>query len=84
MSEYSARCGLVFDDCFQRHDPGAGHPERPARLQAIREGLESAGLIQRCAPIALREATDALGEVTGRVTGQDVLDRIFSRFCVGK
>ena len=32
----------------------------------------------------LRQATDALAEVTGEVTGQDVLDRIFSRFCIGK
>jgi len=36
------------------------------------------------AALDLREATDALGEVTGRVGAQDVLDRIFSRFCIGK
>ncbi len=32
----------------------------------------------------LRVALDALGEVTGRVYTDDVLDRIFSRFCIGK
>jgi tRNA modification GTPase len=32
----------------------------------------------------LREATDALDEVTGRTTAEDVLDRIFARFCLGK
>jgi len=36
------------------------------------------------AALNLREASEALGEVTGRVTSQDVLDRIFSRFCIGK
>jgi tRNA modification GTPase len=34
--------------------------------------------------IHLQEATDALGEITGDSARVDVLDRIFSRFCVGK
>lgn len=33
---------------------------------------------------ALRAALDALGEVTGAVYTNDLLDRIFSRFCIGK
>ncbi len=32
----------------------------------------------------LRTALDALGQVTGAVYTDDVLDRIFSRFCIGK
>ena len=32
----------------------------------------------------LHEVIDALGEVTGTVIGTDLLDRIFSRHCVGK
>ena len=32
----------------------------------------------------LRLAVDAIGRVTGRVAADDVLDRIFSRFCIGK
>ncbi len=34
--------------------------------------------------LELREALGALGEVSGRALGDDVLERIFSRFCVGK
>lgn len=34
--------------------------------------------------VDLWEALDALGEVTGRRTSDDVLDAIFSRFCIGK
>jgi tRNA modification GTPase len=34
--------------------------------------------------IHLQEAIDALGEITGDSTKVDVLDQIFSRFCVGK
>lgn len=33
---------------------------------------------------ALRGALDALGEVTGEVTPDDVLGLVFSRFCIGK
>ena len=32
----------------------------------------------------LREASDALGEVTGRRTTDELLERIFSTFCIGK
>ncbi|MFP4382660.1 MAG: tRNA uridine-5-carboxymethylaminomethyl(34) synthesis GTPase MnmE [Spirochaetia bacterium] len=32
----------------------------------------------------LREALDSLGEITGEVSSADVLEDIFSRFCVGK
>lgn len=32
----------------------------------------------------LRRATDALGRITGRVGVEDVLDVIFSEFCIGK
>ncbi|MFM8634087.1 MAG: GTPase, partial [Planctomycetia bacterium] len=32
----------------------------------------------------LHEAIDALGDVTGAVIGTDLLDRIFSRHCIGK
>jgi tRNA modification GTPase len=32
----------------------------------------------------LRAATDALDEITGRTSPEDLLDRIFSRFCLGK
>jgi len=34
--------------------------------------------------LELREALGALGEVTGRAADADLLERIFSRFCVGK
>jgi tRNA modification GTPase len=34
--------------------------------------------------LELRESLAAIGEVTGRSVGEDLLDRIFSRFCIGK
>jgi tRNA modification GTPase len=32
----------------------------------------------------LRSATDAIGEVTGEIYNEDILDRVFGRFCIGK
>jgi tRNA modification GTPase len=32
----------------------------------------------------LRCAIDALGEITGETTAEDILDRIFGQFCIGK
>jgi tRNA modification GTPase len=34
--------------------------------------------------LSLREAMDALGEMIGHITTEDILDRIFSEFCIGK
>lgn len=54
-----------------------------AALQAahgIADGAGDAVLVAQ----ALRESADALGGITGRDVGEDVLDHIFARFCVGK
>ena len=32
----------------------------------------------------VRAAIDALGEITGAITTDDILDRIFRDFCIGK
>ena len=34
------RTGIVIDQRFEAHDPGPGHPERPARLATLRAALE--------------------------------------------
>ena len=58
MTANEAATGIVLDSSFEGHDTGPTHPERPARLRAIQQGVASAGLVDRCALIALREATD--------------------------
>ena len=52
-----SRTGLIWEpDCLE-HRTGPGHPESPQRLEAIRAGLEAAGLWQRCQRLPAREVT---------------------------
>jgi tRNA modification GTPase len=46
--------------------------------------LSRSGHAPELAAEELRLAQDALGEITGRVTTEDLLGRIFSDFCIGK
>jgi tRNA modification GTPase len=53
------------------------------RVRAARTTLR-AGLPADFVTIDLRAALDALGEITGQTVAPDMLDSIFSRFCIGK
>jgi len=50
---------LLTDPRFLDHDTGRGHPERPARLQAVVEGMERAGLGEALVRAGPRPATRA-------------------------
>lgn len=49
----------------------------------VQEGLEN-GLSGELLSMDLQDCLSALGEVTGRITNQEVLTNIFSKFCIGK
>ncbi|NBB93832.1 MAG: tRNA uridine-5-carboxymethylaminomethyl(34) synthesis GTPase MnmE [Gammaproteobacteria bacterium] len=70
--EYSAR---------QRHVDAIAHAgEHIRRGEAELAASGSGELLAE----ELRVAADALGEVTGRMTSDELLGRIFSSFCIGK
>ncbi len=50
--------GLVLHPCFEEHDTGALHVERPARLERLRTRFEISGLAARCARIEPEPADD--------------------------
>lgn len=52
-------------------------------LLAARKGVEAAAAPELVA-VDLRAAAEALGEITGHCDTEDLLGRIFSRFCIGK
>ena len=54
-----------------------------ASLRRLQEAQE-AGATPDLLAVDLAESMDALGEITGAVTNAEILDRMFSRFCVGK
>ena len=47
-------------------------------------GCDGGSLDEALLAVLLRQAIDSLGEVTGAVVGTDILDRVFSRHCIGK
>lgn len=59
-------------------------------LQRCRDSLDAAMMAAKAeipldiVSMDIQEAIEALGEITGEVTTDDVLDRIFGTFCVGK
>jgi acetoin utilization deacetylase AcuC-like enzyme len=51
------RVGLYDHPVFREHESGAGHPERPQRLDAVRQGIREGGLEPRLQVLTPREAT---------------------------
>jgi acetoin utilization deacetylase AcuC-like enzyme len=68
---------LVTHPRFLEHDTGPGHPERPARLDAVLAGVQSAELSDALVPMAPRPATRA---ELARVHPDAYLDAVES-FC---
>lgn len=52
-------------------------------LERVGQGLQD-GLSGELLALDLHDALDALGEITGQVSSQEVLNTIFERFCIGK
>ena len=81
--------GAALDRLLERYAPFVRRRTRVyARraLEAVRRALEGleAGLTPDAVLTDAEEALEALGELTGRTAKEEIVSRIFSRFCVGK
>ena len=54
--------------------------------ESLLKGIDSIkdGMSQEFVALDLRNAEDALGEIIGKVTTDDILNNIFKNFCIGK
>ena len=52
-------------------------------LQQARASIGE-GMAAELVAIDVRSAADALGEITGAITTDEILERVFSEFCIGK
>jgi len=57
------------------------HAEAQKARELLRQGMEENTVL---AAEHLRDALEFLGQVTGRTYYEELLDNIFSRFCIGK
>ncbi|MBI4126618.1 MAG: tRNA uridine-5-carboxymethylaminomethyl(34) synthesis GTPase MnmE [Deltaproteobacteria bacterium] len=57
--------------------------ESTAELQKASDAIARRDPIE-CVAHFLKRSQDVLGKITGAVTNEDLLDRVFSQFCIGK
>lgn len=72
--EGSELLAIRREDCLRR---------AALSLRDVSRGVEE-GMPPDMVSIDLRAAMDALGELTGETTREDIVDRVFAQFCVGK
>jgi acetoin utilization deacetylase AcuC-like enzyme len=65
--------GYVLDEIFVHHRAPGGHPERPARVEAVRDALVAAGVRERGEQVAVRSASD---DELARVHGAAYLEEL--------
>jgi tRNA modification GTPase len=92
MGRLTDRLSVLINEKLS--DLTAGHVVTSARHQkalstAARQLRRAAGKVRRgespeLTAFDLRQAVNALDEITGRIYTEDILEDIFSRFCIGK
>ncbi|MBR5866585.1 MAG: tRNA uridine-5-carboxymethylaminomethyl(34) synthesis GTPase MnmE [Spirochaetaceae bacterium] len=81
---------LASSATSERNLPGLGSVRQKQcaqnALESVSHGLEASedGYTLDAVVQDIEDALDFLGEITGNVTPEDILDTVFSRFCLGK
>ena len=84
-----AKALLLKGQETERSQAGLGSERQKRLVESALESLRHAAGLQKgysldAAVQDIEDALDFLGELTGRVTADDILDSVFSNFCVGK
>ena len=67
--------------------PNARHKEKiESGLLSVKKAIDALQKETPCEIIAIdiKDAIDRIGEIVGHQCSHDILDQIFSRFCIGK
>ena len=85
----AAKSVLLKGEGTERGQAGLGSERQKRLVEQALESLRHAASLQKgysldAAVQDIEDALDFLGELTGRVTAEDILDSVFSNFCVGK
>ena len=85
MVSVVGRAGLSSDEslCILSERHAASLRKGAALLEGALGSLRS-GMTNEFVALDLRQAAAVLGDITGEMTSDDVLNSIFDRFCVGK
>ncbi len=96
----SAKCGngveelreTLYETALHGASPEDAYLTNERHIEAARNAVKSldaalsalSTLTLDCAALDLRNAWETLGSITGENTTEDVIDRIFAKFCLGK
>ncbi len=91
MDELNGKIAKIFSNVeFNTSGDTVTNARHAAALEKARENAQSAlcalqaGFTPDVAIADLENSVNALGEITGETAGEQILARIFERFCVGK
>ncbi len=79
----------VANDCFVQSDITLTNKRHEVAVKQAVDFISSAidnifNISLDCVSVDIKSAWEKLGEITGETTGEDIIDAIFSKFCLGK
>ena len=89
-ADVARRRGLVASGAVSAEAAFIATVRQEECLQQVKSHLAAAlhavqaGMPVDCSIIDLKNAWEKLGEITGETVGEDLIDQIFSQFCIGK
>jgi len=71
---------LLLDPLYKQHDPGPGHPEQPARYDAVTRAIEGTGLLPQLHRVNVRVASE---DEIALVHGRDYIAKVKREIAAG-